>query len=194
MFLDCERLVEVAEESSARSRRSTFLFTKSATSTAVKPNHCDQRGRKVPRSGSSLAARPRPPRPALIMSVASVSRPESWIPPPEDQYRPARAPRPSTSQPALGDYTPPPPTRPRTLAIAGCGRHSVRRRVSRDVRRLGARVAVASRLVVRLELRVGAVAVVAGEVAHKLASAEERRTLATSRHRRRRERLDVHVR
>ena len=44
------------------------------------------------------------------MSVASVSRPESWIPPPEDQYRPARAPRPSTSQPALGDYTPPPPT------------------------------------------------------------------------------------
>ena len=41
------------------------------------------------------------------MSVASVSRPESWVPPAEDGYRPARAPRPSTSQPALGDFTPP---------------------------------------------------------------------------------------
>ncbi|KZV72483.1 HCP-like protein [Peniophora sp. CONT] len=41
------------------------------------------------------------------MSVASLSRPESWIPPSDDQYRPARAPRPSGSQPALGDYTPP---------------------------------------------------------------------------------------
>lgn len=44
------------------------------------------------------------------MSVASLSRPESWLPPQDDGYRPSRAPRPSTSQPALTDFAPPLPT------------------------------------------------------------------------------------